>query len=84
MHWNEVMNETEKRVEGKADEIQGKIKGAVGEATGDRKLELEGKATELKGDVKQGVAKASESAKGLAGKLKESVTHLFDKKDKPD
>jgi uncharacterized protein YjbJ (UPF0337 family) len=78
MQWNEVMNETEKRVEGKAEELGGQIKGAVGEATGDRKMEIEGKATELKGDIKQGVANASDSAKGFAGKLRDRVSHLFE------
>ena len=75
------MSNAGKRVEGKVEEIGGKIKGAVGSVIGNRRMQAEGKATELKGESRQQVAKASERAKGsieqLGGKAKKAVGSLI-------
>ena len=71
------MSSTTKRVEGKAEQIGGKIKGAVGSLIGNRHMKAEGKATELKGAAKQKAAKAAERTRGtveeMAGKAKNAV-----------
>lgn len=45
-------------VEGKADNVKGKIKDAVGGLTGDSSLQAEGKVDQLKGKVKDAFGKA--------------------------
>lgn len=76
------MTNTSERIKGKAEEIGGKIKGAVGGLIGNERIQAEGKAKELKGDAKQQVAKAGERMKGsvekLAGKAKQAVGGLID------
>jgi uncharacterized protein YjbJ (UPF0337 family) len=52
------------QVTGKADELKGKAKQAVGRATKNPNLHDEGVADEVKGDVKQGY-----------GKLKDTIKH---------
>jgi uncharacterized protein YjbJ (UPF0337 family) len=41
------------KVNNKADELKGKVKEGVGEASGDRELETEGKTDQAKGNLKQ-------------------------------
>jgi uncharacterized protein YjbJ (UPF0337 family) len=75
------MSNLGKRTEGKAEEVGGKIKGAVGKVLGNKQMEAEGKGTALKGEAKQEVAKAGERAKGaveqVAGKAKHFVGELI-------
>jgi uncharacterized protein YjbJ (UPF0337 family) len=52
------MDDRKQRVEGKADELKGRVKRGVGAATGDRKSEAKGAAQELKGKAKKAVGKA--------------------------
>ena len=47
------MSNASKRGEGAAEEIGGKIKGAIGKAIGNEQMQAEGKAKELKGEARQ-------------------------------
>jgi uncharacterized protein YjbJ (UPF0337 family) len=82
MEEDQIMSNAGKRVEGKAEEIVGKVKGAVGNLIGNDRMEAEGKATALKGELKQEVAKGAERIKGaveqVAGKAKQVVGSLVD------
>jgi len=77
-----IMSNTGKRIEGAAEELGGKIKGAVGNLIGNEQMEAEGKATELKGEAKQEAAKAAERGKGavqeVGGALKKGVGSAID------
>jgi uncharacterized protein YjbJ (UPF0337 family) len=76
------MANTSKRIKGKAEEIGGRIKGAVGGLLGNEQMQVEGKAKAAKGMARQEVAKAGERIKGgveeLAGKAKKAVGGLVD------
>jgi uncharacterized protein YjbJ (UPF0337 family) len=48
-----MSNNTTKRAQGAAEELGGKIKGAVGAAIGNEQMEVEGRATELKGQARE-------------------------------
>jgi len=50
------------------DKVKGKIKQAVGAATGDEKLEREGKIDELKGDAKGVVEDVKHAVKEVVKK----------------
>jgi len=67
------------------DKAKGKIKEAVGKATGDKQLETEGqiehasavvreKAAEIKADVAEAVGNAVERASAVASIIKDKVT----------
>ena len=60
----------ERKFEGKADEVVGKVKEGVGHATGDERLEAEGRGDQIKGGLKQ----AGEKVKDAAEKVKDAVT----------
>jgi uncharacterized protein YjbJ (UPF0337 family) len=52
----------EDRLEGTGDVIEGRIRNAVGGATGNTKEQLKGKAKELGGKVKQKIGKMKQDA----------------------
>lgn len=54
----------------KAEELKGKVKQGVGDATDDHELQAEGEADEAKGNLKQ----VGDKAKDAARKLKDAVT----------
>jgi uncharacterized protein YjbJ (UPF0337 family) len=54
---------TEKKAEGKADEVKGMVKKNAGEAVGNDRLVAEGKADEVKGDLKQAGEKIKDAFK---------------------
>ena len=60
------------KTEGKFDQVKGKIKEEVGDATGDRSTEWSGKAEQAKGHVKEGM-----------GDLKEEVAEEKDRSETP-
>ena len=60
----------------KADDLGGKIKEGVGEATDNENLANEGRADQVKSDIKEGVEKAEEAVRDAADKVKD----IFDKK----
>jgi uncharacterized protein YjbJ (UPF0337 family) len=52
----------EDRIEGTGDVIEGRVRNAVGGATGNSKEQLKGKAKELGGKVKQKIGKIKQNA----------------------
>lgn len=61
-----------KNIEGKLDDIKGRVKETVGVATDNRDLEAEGKVDRLKGKVKD-----------VAGNVREGIKDALDNLDKP-
>ena len=51
---------TKDRVKGAAKEVEGRIRNAVGGATGDTSEQVKGKAQEIKGKAQQAVGKAKQ------------------------
>jgi uncharacterized protein YjbJ (UPF0337 family) len=72
----------QKRAEGAAEEIGGKIKKGIGKVIGNEQMEAEGIVKERKGEAKQEAAKASERTKGkvqeIAGAVKNRVGAVID------
>ena len=52
------------RIQGSAEQAKGKVKEAVGKATGDSKLEGEGKADQFKGKVRNAVGGLKDTLRG--------------------
>lgn len=63
----------------KAEDIGGKFKEGVGEATGNESLADEGRADQAKADIKDAVSNAGDKVKDAANKVLGSF-----KKDDPD
>ncbi len=61
-----------KNLEGGVDNLKGRVKETVGEATGDRELEGEGKLDQLKGKIKD-----------AAGNIRERIKDELDDLDRP-
>jgi uncharacterized protein YjbJ (UPF0337 family) len=61
-------------LDGKTDQLKGKVKQAVGDLTDDERLHGEGSADELKGEAKEGFGrgrrKIGEAIEDLGDKLK--------------
>jgi len=57
------MTNMNKRVEGGAEAIGGKIKGGVGKLIGNKQMQVAGKARELEGKAKQQFAKTADRVK---------------------
>ena len=51
---------TENRIEGAAEELEGKIRGGVGDAIDDRDEHIKGRAKEMKGKVKKKFGEAQQ------------------------
>lgn len=51
---------TENRVEGAAEELEGKIRGNVGDALDDRDEHVKGRAKEMKGKIKRKIGEAQQ------------------------
>jgi len=58
---------------GKADQIKGKAKEAVGDLTGNKDLKSEGKADRHAGEAKEKVGKVEEKVEGVIDKAKEAL-----------
>ncbi|GAA1310426.1 hypothetical protein GCM10009634_76340 [Saccharothrix xinjiangensis] len=54
---------TDDKFDAKADELKGKVKETVGDATDDRDLEAEGKGDQAKGNLKQAAEKVKDAFK---------------------
>ena len=57
------------RAEGKVDEVVGRVKAGVGEATDDQQLKDEGKGQQGEGQIKQGIANVKDKADDLVKKV---------------
>jgi len=60
-------------MEGKADELKGRVKEAAGDLTDDERLQSEGKADKAGGKLKQGLEDAKDKGEQLVDKLKDKV-----------
>lgn len=54
------------RIEGKLEDIGGRVERQVGEWTGDKKAQSEGAAHQLKGKMKNAVGKAKDKVRDVA------------------
>jgi len=63
------MGSTPDKVAGKANEVAGKVKKNVGEATGNNELRAKGAAQETKGKVQSSVGKAKDAVKGAVDRM---------------
>jgi uncharacterized protein YjbJ (UPF0337 family) len=52
----------DKQIEGTADELKGRVRGAVGSLTGNDREQLKGKIEELKGTAKRKIGEAETDA----------------------
>ena len=55
---------TDDKIENKTEELTGKAKETVGDASGDRDLQAEGQADQTKGNLKQAGEKVKDAFKG--------------------
>ena len=83
------MSTTGTKIEGKVEELGGKLKKGVGQAINDPQMEAEGKGHEVEGKAKVAGAETVERAKGkveeVAGKVMTKVgTALGDKDTQKD
>ncbi|MGW6929989.1 CsbD family protein [Lentzea sp. NPDC054927] len=54
---------TDDKIDAKADQLKGKVKEGVGDATDDRRLQTEGQGDQAKGHLKEGVEKVKDAFK---------------------
>ncbi|HEV2960668.1 MAG TPA: CsbD family protein [Candidatus Angelobacter sp.] len=54
------------RIEGKLEDVGGRVERQVGEWTGDKKLESEGAAHQVKGKIQHAVGKAKDKLRDVA------------------
>lgn len=64
-----MTDQSKDRIDGKADELSGRVKSAFGELTGDEETTAEGDAEQASGKVKQGVADIKDKADDLVKKV---------------
>ena len=63
-----MTSSSQDRAEGAVDDAKGRIKGAVGNITGDKQTQGEGMLDQAKGAVKQGVADAKDKINEMTNK----------------
>ena len=56
------------KISNKAEELKGRAKEAVGDATGNEQWQAEGRAERAKGDLKQAAEKVKDAVKGVKDK----------------
>jgi uncharacterized protein YjbJ (UPF0337 family) len=61
------------RMEGKKDEMKGRVKEAAGDLTDDEELQAEGKTDKAAGKIKEGLADARDKGEEVVDKVKEKV-----------
>ena len=64
---------------GKADQLKGKAKEAVGDLTGNKDLKAEGKADRRAGEAKEKVGHAKEKVEEVMEKVGHKVEEVIDK-----
>ena len=67
------MGAYKEQARGTLDQVKGKVKEEIGEATGNPNLEDEGRAQKNMGEARREVSQASERAKGTGEQIKGSV-----------
>jgi uncharacterized protein YjbJ (UPF0337 family) len=68
--WDGVRRRRRKVMAGKADQMKGKGKEAVGDLTGNKDLKSEGKADRQAGEAKESIGKVEEKAEEVIDKVK--------------
>ena len=63
------------RVEGKMEDVKGRVKRQVGEWTGNEKMQAEGAAEQVKGKVQNTVGKAKDAVRDVADDAKKHARH---------
>jgi uncharacterized protein YjbJ (UPF0337 family) len=58
-----------KKIPHKAESVKGRVKKAIGRATGSRRLQAEGRGDQIKGNAKQALAKIKDAVKHWSGRL---------------
>jgi uncharacterized protein YjbJ (UPF0337 family) len=61
------------KAQGKAEQLKGKVKQAVGKTTGSKEIHMHGKVDEVKGQARVAVADAKSEAKKVVRKLEDKV-----------
>lgn len=64
------------QVQGKAEELGGKVEKAAGDLTGDEKLKARGEGKELKGKARQQAGNIKEGAETTADRVREAGRDL--------
>ena len=59
------------RIEGKVDDVKGRVKRQVGEWTGDSELQAEGTMDQAKGKVQNAFGKAKDAVRDMADDVKD-------------
>ncbi len=76
------MSNQSNKAEGVAQQVGGKIKGAIGKVIGNEQMEAEGKAKALEGEAREKSAKGAERVKGkiekVVGAVKNRIGHVID------
>jgi uncharacterized protein YjbJ (UPF0337 family) len=66
-------------VDGKTDQVKGRVKEAVGSLTGDKHLKSEGRVDRRAGETKEKLGQAKEKIDEIVDKADEKVEELIDK-----
>jgi len=69
------------RVEGKLDDVKGRVKRQVGEWTGDSDLQAEGTADQAKGKIQNTFGKAKDAVRDVADNARKNDVDDVDRKE---
>jgi uncharacterized protein YjbJ (UPF0337 family) len=61
------------RIEGKLEDVGGRVERKVGELTGDRKAQSEGTAHQIKGKIQHAVGKAKDKVRDITDDVQKKV-----------
>jgi uncharacterized protein YjbJ (UPF0337 family) len=71
------------RVDGKIEEIKGRVKRQVGEWTGDKETQAEGAAEQVKGKIQNAWGKVKDAGRDTLDRTKEKSDDIQREKDDP-
>lgn len=66
----------ENRFEGTARNLGGKVEGAVGDLTGDEKMQAEGAADKVAGKAQRGYGQAADAVRGTVSNARDKVRNM--------
>lgn len=74
------------RIEGKMEDIKGRVKRQVGEWTGDEKAQAEGLGDQIKGKARNAVGKVKDAGRDIADDMRRDREHRehIDREKKED
>ncbi len=70
------------RIEGKMDDVKGRVKRQVGEWTGDKELQSEGTVDQAKGKAQDAIGKVKDAGRDAIDRLKDNADR--DRRDKDE